>query len=274
MHGRSPLVVAALIALAPLWPSCLQGGVPAPSIAIEHVTLIDGTGRAAQPDMTIVIGDGRFTQIAPSALADALPARHIDGHGKFLMPGLMDLHIHLRVGTIIGKDGIGKTTATPEQGRAEGTAALHSFLYCGVTTVFDAGNTPDFIFALRDDERAGKLLAPRIFAAGGIVTAPGSHGSGYGSTDIESWPGAKVALDAHFARQPDMIKLTLEERGWGARPMIPLLDPALLEDAIEYANDHGIRSIVHISSELRARQAIFAGADALSHPPVHGPVSG
>lgn len=242
-------------------------------LTIEHVTLIDGTGGPARTDMTVVMSDGRFQQVTPSAMAAPGSGRRIDGRGKFLIPGLMDLHIHLRGGTVINKDGVTKTLATPEQGHAEGVAALHSFLYCGVTTVFDAGNVPDFIFGMRDEERSGKLLAPRIFAAGGIVTAPGSHGSGNGSVDIESWPGAKPALDALFARRPDLIKFTLEEHGWGARPMIPLLDVGLMEHAIEYANDHGIRTVVHISSELRAREAIFAGADNLAHPPVQGPVS-
>jgi imidazolonepropionase-like amidohydrolase len=132
---------------------------------------------------------------------------------------------------------------------------------------------PDYIFELRAAERSGKLLAPRIFATGGIVTYPGSHGSGPGSTDITSWPQAMTALDAHIARQPDVLKLTLEERGWGARPMIPVLDPSLMEKVIEYYNDRGIRTTVHISGEVRARQAIFAGIDALAHPIIQGPAS-
>ncbi|MGH8264789.1 MAG: amidohydrolase family protein [Steroidobacterales bacterium] len=267
--NRFPTCLGLLVALAPLW----SPPAASMSLTIEHVTVIDGTGRAAQKDMTVVMNDGRFQQVVPSALQGPPVGRRIDGRGKFLMPGLMDMHIHLRGGTVISADGITKTLANPEQGHAEGLAALQSFLYCGVTSVFDAGNVPDFIFGLRDEERSGKILAPRIFAAGGIVTAPGSHGSGNGSVDIEGWPGAKPALDALFARHPDLIKFTLEERGWGARPMIPLLDVALMEHAIEYANDHGIRTTIHISSELRAREAIFAGADNLAHPPVQGPVS-
>jgi imidazolonepropionase-like amidohydrolase len=245
----------------------------AETLTIEHVTLIDGTGRPAQADMTVVIDDHRFQSVTPSAMHQATPGRTIDGRGKFLIPGLMDVHIHLRGATIISKDGLRKANSSASEAREEGIAALHSYLYCGVTSVFDAGNVPDFIFALRDDERSGRLIAPRIFATGGIVTAPGSHGSGNGSTDIESWPGAKPALEAHLARKPDILKLTYEERGWGARPMIPLLDAGLMEKAIEYYNDRGIRTTVHISNEFRARQAIFAGADSLAHPPVQGPVS-
>jgi imidazolonepropionase-like amidohydrolase len=273
MHCTLGKYVGALVALTPLLIGPPSAAAAETAIVIEHVTLIDGTGHPAQPDMTVVMDGGRFQKVGPSALAPSVAGRHIDGRGKFLIPGLMDMHIHLRGGTVINKDGVSKTTVTLAQGRAEGTAALHSFLYCGITSVFDAGNVPDFIFGLRDEERSGKLLAPRIFAAGGIVTAPGSHGSGNGSTDVESWPQAKPALDAAFARKPDLVKITLEEHGWGARPMIPLLDLGLMEHIIEYANDHGMRTTIHISSELRAREAIFAGADNLAHPPVQGPVS-
>ena len=58
-------------------------------------------------------------------------------------------------------------------GRGRRTGEL---LYAGVTTVFDAGNRAEHILPLRADERAGKILSPRIFATGNLVTYPGSHG--------------------------------------------------------------------------------------------------
>lgn len=51
-------------------------------------------------------------------------------------------------------------------------------MYSGFTTVYDAGNDPDFIFDLRARERAGSITSPRIFASGGVVTTPGGHGAG------------------------------------------------------------------------------------------------
>lgn len=241
----------------------------AETLVIENVVLIDGTGSTPRPDMTVVIEDGRFQALAPTAVIGAVAGRKIDGRGKYLIPGLMDLHVHLRGGTEVTPEGLRQVAFR----RDEGIAALHSFLYSGVTTIYDAGNMPDYIFEFRAQERAGTLLAPRIFATGGIATQPGSHGSGPGSTDIESWPEARAALDAHLARRPDLLKLTLEERGWGARPLIPLLDVGLMRRVIEYANDHGVRTVVHASSELRAREAIFSGIDALAHPVIQGPVS-
>ena len=55
---------------------------------------------------------------------------------------------------------------------------MQSYIYCGITTVLDCGNNPDYIFKLRDMERSGKIVSPRLLAVGGIVTYPGSHGGG------------------------------------------------------------------------------------------------
>ena len=106
-----------------------------------------------------------------------------------------------------------------------------------------------------------------------MVTYPGSHGSNEWTTHADSWPEAIPALDAHIAREPDVLKLTFEERGWGSRPMIPKLPLDLMQRIIEYYNDHGIRTTVHTSSEYRARQAIFAGVDTLAHPIIQGPIT-
>lgn len=233
--------------------------------AIEHVTLIDGTGRAPQADMTVTVDGDRIAGVTPSALTKAPRGRPIDGRGKYLMPGLLDVHIHLHGGVENQPD----AAAT----RAAATQALASFLYCGVTTVYDAGNQADLILPLRAAERAGKIASPRIFATGNLITYPGSHGSNMAVT-IQDFEKDKEKLDKQIAeQQPDIIKLTLEEEGWGARPMIPLMPEPLLRDIIKYYNLHGIRSTIHVSSELRSEEAIYAGADSLAHPVIQGPVS-
>ena len=235
----------------------------------DNVTLIDGTGGAPRPNMTVVVENDRFTNVMPTALAAKLDGQRIDGTGKFLIPGLMDMHIHLGGGWELDPEGVRSAGSDFEEGRA----ALASYLYSGVTSVYDSGNNPDYIFELRSQERAGEIKSPRIFATGGIVTYPGSHGSGPGYTPVDDWPEAKLALNEHIARKPDILKLTLEERGWGARPMIPLLPLDLMQHIIEYYGDRGIRTTVHASSELRAREAIFAGIDNLSHPVIQGPIT-
>jgi imidazolonepropionase-like amidohydrolase len=238
--------------------------------AIEHVTVIDGTGRAPQPDMTVTISGDRISAVTPSALARNPQGKRIDGKGKFLIPGLMDIHIHLRGGfNVAGK----VDAAQAPVNREEGLSALASFLYSGVTTVYDAGNRAEHILPLRADERAGKILSPRIFATGNLVTYPGSHGDRM-AVRVSDFEKDKALLDKHIAeQQPDILKLTLEEEGWGTRPMITLMPTDLLEKIIRYYNQHGIRTTIHVSSELRAIEAIYAGTDTLAHPVIQGPVS-
>lgn len=238
-------------------------------LLIENVTLIDGTGRPAVPGVNVLIEGERITQVSRAPVEAPDGASRIDGRGKYLIPGLMDVHVHLRGAVKIGKDGLIETTPDDR----EGEQALAGYLYAGVTSIYDAGNRPDYILGLRAKERAGEIAAPRIFATGGIVTYPGSHGSGPGSTDIDDWPEAIPALEAHLARQPDIVKLTLEERGWGARPLIPLLPLDLMQHVIEFVNERGVRTTAHTSSELRAREAIFAGVDTLAHPVIQGPIT-
>jgi len=262
--NQNSWLAAAAIALA-----VAVGAAHADGVVIEHVTLLDGT-HAPQTDMTVATDGERIAAVTPSALAHGLKGRRIDGRGRYLIPGLMDVHIHLRGGFDPGAP----PDAEPgPPNRQEGVEALASFLYAGVTTVLDVGNRPEHILPLRADERAGRILAPRIFATGNLITYPGSHGDRV-ALRISDFEKDKALLDKHIAeQQPDVLKLTLEEEGWGSRPMIPLMPVDLLAKIIRYYNLHGIRTTVHVSSELRSLEAIYAGSDTLAHPVIQGPVS-
>src|SRR5665213_4310260 len=146
-------LAAALLAATALPHAALAG-----AYAIEHVTLIDGTGRAPQPDMTVMVDGDHITSVASSLVPSPVKGRRIDGRGKYLIPGLMDVHIHLQ-GGVDDQPDLAKA-------RAGGVQALASFLYAGVTTVCDAGNRAAVILPLRADERAGRIMAPHIFATG------------------------------------------------------------------------------------------------------------
>lgn len=259
---KSILQRVSIAAAALLASTALAAPAAAEDYVVENVTLVDGTGQPKQAGMSVGVNNGRITFVTPTIAAPRVSGRRIDGSGKYLMPGLMDVHIHLRGGR--GDGGVD---------RQQGLQALASYLYAGVTTVYDAGNNADYILGLRADERAGKIMSPRILATGNIVTYPGSHGSQMAVT-VDSWPQAKGTLDKYFADQkPDIMKLTLDEHGWGSRPMITLLPLDLMQELILYANQHGIRTTAHTSSELRATQAILAGVDSLAHPIIQGPIS-
>jgi len=255
------MLLAATLGIAP--------ATLADTLLIENVTLIDGTGRPSVAGASVLVDGDRISRIARGSIDAPRGTKRIDGSGKFLMPGLMDMHVHLRGSVELTPEGLFEVTTD----RTTGVRMLHSYLYSGVTSIYDAGNVPDYILGLRADERSGALVSPRIFATGAIVTYPGSHGGNEWGTLVDDWPEAKAALDSHIEREPDVLKLTYEERGWGAREMIPILPLDLMQNIIQYYNERGIRTTVHTSSEYRARQAIYAGIDTLAHPIIQGPVT-
>lgn len=258
------ILVLSLAALSlgfasPAWPGTL---------AIQNVTLIDGTGEAPRDGMTVVVAEGRVSAVGKDVKIPS-DAQLIDGTGKFLIPGLMDIHIHVPGSPVRNSAG---ELIRPEN-RALSTTALHSFLYSGVTTIYDAGNQPDYIMDLRQAERSGDLLSPRIFASGSTVTFPGSWGAGANATLVDSWPDGQAGLDVNFARKPDLQKITYENFGAGANPWVPTFTDDVITNIIQYAKSKGVRTTIHISDEAHARVAIAAGVDTLAHPVVIGRMS-
>ena len=224
-------------------------GGKAETYTVEHVTLIDGRAHAPKSDMSVVVENGRFRSILPSRVAGPPRGQIINGRGKYLIPGLMDIHAHVS-GWARG------TRGEIVVDHKAGEEALAAYLYCGVTTILDVGNQPQNIMALRADERAGRIQAPHIFATGNAVTYPGGHGADV-SILVSSWPEAKAQLEAQFnAQRPDVQKIMYDEEGWGARAQIPILPLDLLRHIIEFYNDHGVRTTIHASNETRAREAI------------------
>lgn len=117
-------------------------------LVISNATIIDGTGAAPRPGMTVVIDRGRISRIGESGgVRYPRSARVIDGTGKYLIPGLWDMHVHLR--------------------DLEGTLPL--FVVNGVTTVRDMGSAFEATTALREQVAAGTLLGPRIKTPGRML---------------------------------------------------------------------------------------------------------
>jgi len=117
-------------------------------LVIHNATIIDGTGAAPRPGTTVVVDRGRISQIGETGrLRYPGSARVIDGTGKYLIPGLWDMHVHLR--------------------DVEGTLPL--FVGNGVTTIRDMGSDFESTAALRAQVAAGTLLGPRIKTPGRML---------------------------------------------------------------------------------------------------------
>jgi hypothetical protein len=136
-----PLLLQALAA-----PS--QPVLPPASIAITHITIIDTERGSTQSDRTVLIRDGRIAGVESSAVAVPPGVQEIDGRGKFLLPGLWDMHVHLSWAT---------------------ASALPVLVANGVTGVRDCGSDLTEIDAWRTKIAAGLLVGPRIVRAGPIL---------------------------------------------------------------------------------------------------------
>jgi len=118
----------------------------APSLLISGATLIDGTGRPPMPAVDVLIRDGVIAEIAPSPIA-APGVERVDARGKFLLPGLIDSHVHYR-------DWKGEL-----------------LLAHGITTVYDLGNPHYYQRAIKHGFNTGRMRGPRLFFCGEVRLA-------------------------------------------------------------------------------------------------------
>jgi imidazolonepropionase-like amidohydrolase len=156
--------IAAAVALACLGVAC--GGAPSrpttrsvDAVAFVDVSIVDVDAGRVIEHRTVVIEDGAITAIG-EASAEAVPhgARRIDGRGRFLAPGLADMHVHLDYGYEL----LGIPDAPPDE-RILGLLIAH-----GITTVRVPGGTPELL-AWRERIARGELLGPTIVTAGPVV---------------------------------------------------------------------------------------------------------
>jgi imidazolonepropionase-like amidohydrolase len=248
--------------------------VAQPAVVIENVTLIDGTGSAPVADATVVLDNGVIARIATGAAARTLRkprgATVVDARGKFLIPGMMDMHIHL-LGGGAWRDSSAQSDKPVDPDT--GLRTLQGYLYYGFTSVYDAGNNPDFILSLRERERRNEIVAPRIFATGQLLSYPGSWSVGYAGIGVRDWPGTIDDLELQVARKPDIQKITYEAMGVGPNPLVRQLPRELMRQMIDYLHARGVRTTAHISNERMARDAIDAGIDTLAHAPATGVIT-
>jgi hypothetical protein len=147
---RSLLVVLGLA----LFGAHDAGGQSRGTVAFVGVNLVPMDRERVLANQTVVVREGRITRIGPAAQTP--PPRHatvVDGTGKFLIPGLVDLHVHL-----------GGTDSDRRE-------ILRAFLANGVTAVLNQRGSPGHL-ALRDSVASGAVIGPTIFTAGPFVNEP------------------------------------------------------------------------------------------------------
>jgi Amidohydrolase family len=154
--GMRITAVALLVALAP---GLAGAALNVPAQAFTNAVLIDGTGAPALEHATVVVRGALIEAAGPAAQLKVPAGAHVtDLHGRALMPGLADMHVHL----LGGWDG----HAVDMLGYRR---YMNALLYAGITTVLDTGNVQPYIVQLRAETAAGRLQGPHIYCVGGIV---------------------------------------------------------------------------------------------------------
>lgn len=212
-------------------------GAPGPPIAITNVTVVDTTGGPAQPNMTVVIQGDRVAAVGRTG-GTTVPAgaRIVDGTGKFLIPGLWDMHIHTFFGDWV-------------PGGKEVTLPL--FIANGVTGVRDMGSDLEPILAARRDVANGTLLGPRMVISGPMLDGPKSQFPA--AIAIATPEDGRRAVIMLKGRGVDFIKI----QSYVPREAYFAIADECRKQKIEFEG--------HVPDAIRASEAADAGQKSFEH---------
>ncbi|HEX3482254.1 MAG TPA: amidohydrolase family protein [Kofleriaceae bacterium] len=221
-----------------------------PVVAFVGVTLLSLDTAAAVPDQTVVVRGERIERVGPRGAVEVPPeAQVIAGRGHYLMPGLIDAHVHLA--------------------RTEDLAILVAL---GVTTVRNMWGAPIHL-EWRDRVARGELPGPAIYTAGPIVD--GERPAHPGSLIVRSEADADRAIALHRQLGYDLVKVysrlappVFDRLADGARRAgLPIAGHVPWSVALGHAVDAGMRSIEHMTGVVAALQAADAPVAGRSDGP-------
>jgi imidazolonepropionase-like amidohydrolase len=235
----------------------LSGAAPAAEKVFRNFTLIDGTGAAPLPAAALVVDAGRVSWIGPVAsLKVPAAAESVDLTGKYVIPGLIDAHVHLALVHGLTQDVGFYTRELVEQ-------QLGVYAAYGITSVLVLGTDKDTIFDVRARQRNGVSTETRVFTAGQGLVYKGSYGGVAGLNGRVANPEeARAAVDAQAAKGVDVIKFWVDDE-FGSIPA--RMPPPVTQAIIEQAHRHHLRAIAHVFYLEDARTLVSQGVDALAH---------
>ena len=233
----------------------------APAVAettvLSNATVIDGTGKPAAPGSAIVMTDGKIAWVGPMAqLAAPKGSKTVNLKGKFVMPGLIDGHVHVGMMKDVTQD-------VKFYDRANVEADLKTYAAYGVTSVVVAGTDKDVIFDIRKDLRAGRPSMARVYTSGQGLVFKGGYGGLFGlNVPVGTPDEARKAVAEQAAKGVDLIKLWIDDE----RGMIPVKMPyAVTKAAIDEAHKHKLKVWAHVYYLDDAKELTRQGVDAFAH---------
>jgi imidazolonepropionase-like amidohydrolase/ABC-type multidrug transport system permease subunit len=241
---------------------------------IRNTRIFVGDGKVIE-NGAVLVRDGKIAEIYEGAAPDPekLKAETVEGAGKTLLPGLIDVHVHL------GSPGGISTSSqdySPDKTMPHSAAAL---LYAGVTGARSVGDSLDASLKLRNAIRRGEKLGAQLFTCGPMFTAEGGHGTEY----IEHLPAAvKESAKTQMVRTPktpeearkqvrdlaaagvDCVK-TILEAGWGEGMLFDRLDLLIGRAVADEARARHLPVATHTGDARDVADAIEIGASSIEH---------
>lgn len=227
------ILTLVLLTLLPL--QCFGQSWPVPltrKLAITKVTVIDMTGAPPKADMTVIISDGRIYQLGKSTkIKIPKNVRIVNGMGKYLIPGLWDMHVHV----------------------VNSELMLPLFVANGVLGVRDLGvHDLDAILRLRAESAAGKIISPRIVSAGKVLDGVPQADASFSIPITSPEEGRKVVRDLK-SKGVDLIKVY---DGLSREAYFAIADEA---------RKSGLPFVGHVPTAITTSEASDAGQKSIEH---------
>lgn len=246
--------------------------------------ILNGTkDMQVQEGQVILVENERITEILPAEEAGkrnlkAAGYEEIDLQGKYILPGLINMHVHLA--------GNGKPQKKQRDNEAlvkkimsnglTKAIAYHMVcgfakdeLYSGVTTIRTVGGLGDFDTRLRDDIAAGKKPGPRILAANEGISVPGGHMAGSVAIAAGSIEEALQHLEIAKAQKVDLVKLMITGGVLDAKekgvPGELKMAPEMVKAVCDKAHAMGYKVAAHVESPKGVKVALQNGVDSIEH---------
>ena len=231
MRTLQSLLTLILLALLPP-----AASANAQTLTITHVTVIDTVAGKTLPNTTVVITGNRITSVEPSTTLKTKSGQIIDATGKYLIPGLWDMHTHVYF----------DSTA------ADGTdLVLPLFLANGITGIRDMGSALDPVLHARDEIAAHRMFGPRMIVSGPMLDGPKSHYKA--AIAITTPEDGRKAVDMLHSRGVDFIKV---QSGVPREAYFAIADES---------KKVGIPFEGHVPDAIRASEAIAANQRTFEH---------
>lgn len=233
---------------------------------------------SAEEGLCVLVDGEKISKILPLREANTEGYKIIDLNGKYLMPGLINMHVHLAGNGKPQKkqrdnEKLVKTIMRTALTRSIAYKMVSGFakteLMSGVTTIRTVGGLADFDTKLRDDILKGKKAGPRIIAANQGISVPGGHMAGSVAIAARSVDEALEILEKGKSEGIDIVKLMItggvldaKEKGVPGELKMP---PETVKAICEKAHAEGYKVAAHVESTEGVKVALENGVDSIEH---------